>query len=147
MSNATQTHIHICIHTTSSQLSGLILHREKVLTMSKYLGWLHLLKWNLVKISQSFCRQPQQILLLACERLEIMNKNNNLWLYHFPLSHPALDLNKSLFSGAASQCTPQARRRRTCLWFRWAHFPANISFGRHQLHLVIGPLMSSGHPN
>lgn len=98
--------------------------------------------------NKSFCREPQQtlVLALACERLEIMNKNNNLWLSHFPPSHLVLDLSKRPFSGVRRKCTLQARRRRTCL-FRWAHFPANISFGHHQLHLAIGPLVLSGHPN
>lgn len=56
--------------------------------------------WDSLKKEVIF-RQPQQTLLLAlaCERLEIMNKNNNLWLSHFPPSHPVLDLHKSLFSG------------------------------------------------
>lgn len=86
------------------------------------------------------------LLALACESLEITNKNNHLWLSYFAPSYVVPDRKRASFQEPWVN-TKCGQEEEPVSDLMWDYFSANVAFGRYQPHLVIGPLVSSRYTN
>lgn len=139
--------------TRSSCLSGRIVHREAVsphVPKKKKkkrgeLSWLHLLRWDRVKVGDFADRRSEYCCWHARGWKWWIKTTTSGSLPLSSLPPCARSQQEALFTGCESTHTPGLKKNPSLL--QEGSFCCQYSPWPDQIHLVIGPLMLSGHSN